>query len=475
MRLSLFWRTFALIGLLIAVSFAAWHQIYRVLEREPQASRFAWEIAAIVNLTRAALISSSGERRNALLIDLARNEGVRVFPLEPQDQVEPWPDLDVGLMAEAKLQELLGPRTIVAGRVNGERALWVSFEIEGDLYWLIADPKRLERQLGGNWLQITLIAVGLTLAGALLISRRVNRPLANLATAIDRLSRGESPARLAEDGPTEISTLNQRFNQLAGDLQAVEADREIVLAGVSHDIRTPLTRLRLEIEMSQLAAGAKDSMIEEIERIDQIVRQFIEFARPLELSVETVNIDQCVDGLLRGYARERDDGTVDARKRLERDLTWRGSPVVLQRILGNLIDNAIKYGRSPDDGCAHLDILGRRRGRVVELSIRDRGPGVPPESLERLLRPFARLDEAARGPVGGSGLGLAIVARLARRAGGSLVLDNALGGGLLARVTLKDQDPMPAESAPAAARSHGPRSPLPGPGAPDARSSSPSD
>ena len=88
-------------------------------------------------------------------MDLQRNEGVRVYPLEPQDQIEPWPDRQIGQMVEAKLKELLGPRTLVASKVNGEKALWISFDIEGDQYWLITDPKRLERQLGGNWLEVS--------------------------------------------------------------------------------------------------------------------------------------------------------------------------------------------------------------------------------------------------------------------------------------------------------------------------------
>ena len=205
---------------------------------------------------------------------------MRVYPLEPQDQIEPWPNRQIGQMVEAKLKELLGPRTLVASKVNGEKALWISFDIEGDQYWLITDPKRLERQLGGNWLEVSATAVLLALIGAILISRLVNRPLANLARSIEKLSRGERPQRLRESGPTEISELNRRFNQLAGDLHAMEADRAVVLAGVSHDIRTPLTRLRLEIELSRLDEASKESMVEEIDRIDSIVRQFIEFARP---------------------------------------------------------------------------------------------------------------------------------------------------------------------------------------------------
>jgi two-component system osmolarity sensor histidine kinase EnvZ len=409
-----------------------------VFEREPQTARFAWEIASIVNLTRAGLISAVGDRRRELLVDLARNEDVRVYPLEPQDQIEQWPDRQVGQLVEAKLKELLGPRTLVASKVNGEKALWISFDIEGDQYWLIADPKRLERQLGGNWVDVTATAVVLALIGAILISRLVNRPLANLARSIEQLSRGERPSRLRESGPTEISELNRHFNQLAGDLHAVEADRAVVLAGVSHDIRTPLTRLRLEIELSDLDEASKDSMVEEIDRIDSIVRQFIEYARPLELTIESVLVEPVAEHLVRAYSRERAEGMLQTQVLLESRLFWQGNATFLQRILANLLDNAIKYGKSPQDGVVRIDLLGRRRGRQLELVVRDQGPGVPTEALERLSRPFARLD-AERGGVGGSGLGLAVVSRLARRAGGELVLENAPAGGLLARVTLQDQ------------------------------------
>ena len=224
-----------------------------------------------------------------------------------------------------------------------------------------------------------------------------------------------------------------------------------MLAGVSHDIRTPLTRLRLEIELSELDEASKASMVEEIERIDSIVRQFIEFARPPELTVEKVEFDAVIERLSRAYARERSDGLLQLQTRLESGLTWQGNTIIVQRILANLLENAMKYGRSQNDGIVRIDLLGRRRGKQVELVVRDQGPGVPDEALERLARPFARLD-AERGGVGGSGLGLAVVSRLARRAGGALKLENTPAGGLLARVTLDDQGAHAPPDAASAAR-----------------------
>lgn len=434
LRLSLFWRTFALIGLLIAVSLAAWYQLYRVFEREPQTARFAWEMASIVNLTRAGLVSAAGNRRFELLTDLARNEGVRVYPLEPQDQIEPWPDRVVGELIELKLKEVLGPQTLVASRVNGEQALWISFDLAGDEYWLIVDPQRLERQLGGSWLEVMLIGIGLAIIGALLISRLVNRPLSNLAQAIDRVSRGRTPRVLPESGPTEISELNRRFNRLASELQSVEDDRAVVLAGISHDIRTPLTRLGLEIEMSGLSDPEKSSMREEIERIDAIVKQFVDYARPTEVVSEPVDLAPLIDQQRRHFSRELDDGQLVLECTITPGLIWHGDATLLSRVLTNLIDNAVKYGH-PGHQATRVEIYAKRQGRSIEIIVRDHGPGVPPEAIGRLLRPFARLDSSRAG-VGGSGLGLAIVLRLARRAGGDLQLANAVDGGLMARLTL---------------------------------------
>ena len=442
MRLSLFWRTFALISLLLAISLGAWYQLYRAFEQPPQASRFAWEMASAINLARTALTHAEpGAKRDALLREFARNKGLRVYPFKESDRIERWPDRRVGAEIEAQLARRLGHQAMLASRVNGVYALWVRFDIGSDHYWLIAEPERLEFPATGSWTQMLATGIGVLLAmiGALLISRLVNRPLANLARSIDRLSRGEPPPRLSETGPPEIAMLNRRFNELAGELQAMDADRAIVLAGVSHDVRTPLTRLRLEVEMSTLSEDAQASMIEEIERIDSIVHQFVEFASPLERTVEMVDINDVFSQFLRLYSRERAAGLLSVFKRVEHGLNWHGNPVLLERILSNVFENAIKYAATPGERNVRIDVIGRRHEKGVELIFRDHGPGVPEAALTKLARPFARLD-TERSSIGGSGLGLAIVARLARRTRGGMIIENASGGGLKIRVVLRDLD-----------------------------------
>lgn len=440
MRLSLFWRTFALIALVVAASLLAWLQLFRAAELQPRAERFASEIAAIVNLTRAGLLSTTGERRLDLLLDLARDEGIRVLPAEPSDRARSWPDARFGAAFEAKLRERLGPETRVAATVNEHEGLWIGFEIEGDPYWMLLDPARMSRQAQRNWLGWIGIAAALATAGALVISRVVNRPLARLAQGIDRLSRGEPPPRLGERAPTELAAVNRRFNRLADDLVALEQDRAEALAGISHDIRTPLTRLRMEIEMSPVDDATRQSMAEEIDRIDAIVRQFVEFARPAQGSTEpgvgTVDVATVVDAVLDGFRHGPDGARLQLQAELPDGLAWRGAASPLERIVANLVENARRYGADPS-GTARVDVAARRAGRGIELTVRDHGAGVPADQLERLTRPFTRLDPE-RNRHGGSGLGLAIVTRLARRHGGDLRLSLPEGGGLLATVTLAD-------------------------------------
>jgi two-component system osmolarity sensor histidine kinase EnvZ len=436
-RLSLFWRTFALIAVVVAASLLAWLQLFRAAELQPRAERFAWEIASVVNLTRAGLVSAFGERRLELLADLARDEGIRVLPVEPAEAIAPWPERAFGELIEAKLRELLGPRTRLAGSVNGAAGLWIQFEIDDDPYWMLLDPARLERSANRNWLGWFGIALALAMAGALVISRVVNRPLADLAAAIDRLSRGESPPPLREAAPTELAEVNRRFNRMANDLVALEQDRAEALAGISHDIRTPLTRLRMEIEMSPVDAATRDSMADEIERIDAIVRQFVEFARPVSAaSMRPVDVAGTVRDVSAGFRNGPDAIRLTIAESIAPATVWHGDPTALERILENLLENARRYGTAAD-GTIRIEIGGRRSGRGIELTVRDQGPGVPVVELQRLLRPFTRLD-TERNRHGGSGLGLAIVTRIARRHAGDLRLERPPGGGLLARVTLAD-------------------------------------
>lgn len=455
MQLSLFWRTFLMIGALIVASVLSALQFVRIFDRSPPDQQLAWEITSVINLTRVALVNTRAENRPALLASLALEEGIRVTPLEPGDRVQgivsAFPgDQGFSDAVQARLRHLLGADTRMAAQVNDEDGLWISFDIDGDPYWLVLNRERFERQIGPNWLLIGLVSLALSVIGAILISRLVNRPLARLAGALAKVSRGLQPDVLPERAPTEIAQVNQRFNRMANDLAAIESDRAVALAGISHDVRTPLARLRMEIELSRLPEAEKDSMSAEIERIDQIVGKFLDYARSGQSELEQANFTEVdVRELIRS-ASDRlmtaaDDILVETKISAGAELKWFGDALDLQRILTNILENARRYGRTSNQDrtmviislkpLASERLLRSGSAGGIELSIRDRGPGVEAAQLQKLLRPFSRADEA-RSYEGGTGLGLTIVDRLARRYLGHCELLNANDGGLIVNVTL---------------------------------------
>lgn len=453
MPISLFWRTFLMIGALIVVSVLAALQLARMFDRSPPEQQLAWEITSIINLTRVALVNTPSDKRPILLGELAREEGVLVTPLETTDEIEPVTrNASFSDAVQSRLRPLLGYDTRLAARVNGEPGLWVSFDIDGDPYWLVLKQERFERQIGPDWLLIGLLTVAMSAIGALVISRFVNRPLARLAGALERVSRGEQPETLPEGVTSEIAQVNLRFNRMASELASIESDRAVALAGISHDIRTPLSRLRMEIELSPLPDSDKDSMSSEIERINQIVGKFLDYARSGQSEQGPRDVQELRAGtIVQEICDRMNASATDVRIRYSGDpaerLLWRGDPIDLERILSNLIENARRYGRGAD-GIAEVDVrlqvwsservlAGRlsRGARGIVLAVRDHGPGVDAGQLGRLMRPFSRADDA-RSYEGGSGLGLTIVDRTARRYLGHCEIANASDGGFIVSVYL---------------------------------------
>ncbi|HTH78479.1 MAG TPA: two-component sensor histidine kinase, partial [Ramlibacter sp.] len=192
--LSLFWRTFFLLSLLLVGSIVAWLQTFRALEFEPRTVQTAQQVATLVNLTRAALNHSDAIARVSLIKTVSDQEGVRIVPREPTDRYATFVsgDLDERVMEE--LITRLGPGTVVAASVNGERGLWIGFKIDQDGYWMLLDRSRLAAVGGRTWLIWLITAAGLSLAGAAVIARLINRPLKQLSFAASRVRDGDFDA-----------------------------------------------------------------------------------------------------------------------------------------------------------------------------------------------------------------------------------------------------------------------------------------
>ncbi len=433
--LSLFWRTFFLLALLLIGSVMAWLQTLRALEFEPRAIQTAQQIASLVNLSRAALIHADSIARVSLIKTMTEQEGVRILPREPSDTFEPFDSDGLSQRITTELVARLGPGTQLANSVNHQEGLWVGFVIDGDNYWMRTDRERFNRTGGRTWLIWLLAAAALSLVGAALIARRINRPLKQLSFAASRVREGDFDASTLDEtvATSEIRAVNIGFNRMTEKLAKIDQDRAIMLAGISHDLRTPLARLRLETELSVSDVEARANMAADISQLDAIIGKFLEYARPGKLPLDSVALKEVIDSCLFSV-RNRSDMRITLD--LENDLNVLADGVELVRVISNLIENASRYGKSVDTGIAELEIAARTRDKWVLLRVRDHGLGVPTEQLPDLTKPFYR-GEAARTAANGAGLGLAIVESTVARMGGTFTLNNASSGGLVANIKLR--------------------------------------
>lgn len=429
---TLLWRIFLLVAVLMLASVAVWSAIFSHFDQASRGRQTAQTVVSIINLTRTALLNADPALRKDLLLDLATLEGIRIYPAEDDDKTTPLDDTAVlrRVIEDVRLQ--LGADTRFASSWEGLAGFWVSFRIKGDdpadnaEFWVMLPSERVMRPHALEWMWWGAAALCLAMLGAYMIVSRLNRPLKAMAAAARTVGRGEMPPRLSESGPAELADLAHAFNQMSHDLQQLDADRALILAGVSHDLRTPLARLRLGVEMCGADPADVDAMVSDIEDMDRIIGQFLEFSRvdggetlaPLDLAA-------LADELSAVYARRGFPLTV----RSSGSSLVTARPQALRRAVTNLIENAINYtGAAPE-----LE-TGSTGGRPF-IRVLDRGPGIPASETERVKRPFTRL-ESARSNTKGSGLGLAIVDRIVRGQHGEFRLGPREGGGLDASILL---------------------------------------
>jgi len=437
-KLSLFWRTFILLALLIFFSSVAWLQMFKTQEYEPRILRNAHQIATVVNLTKTALKNSDEIARLALITVLADEEDVSIQLREPTDRIVDFTDSSMDSRLVDEMIKRLGPGTVVASSVNDEEGLWIGFAIERDSYWLQMDPSRLKPLGGTAWLIWLSITTSLSLLGAAVMAGLINRPLKRLSYAASRVREGHFHGAALDEGAatSEIREVNIGFNRMAERLAKIEAERALMLAGISHDLRTPLARLRLETELSVSDPQTCELMVADIEQLDDIIDQFLDYARPESTELGPVLLTGVISRCITPW---RNNTRLQISVDVSEDLQIQAEPVELGRVLSNLLENARRYGQSPADGITRVEIVARVHEGWVLLRVRDQGPGVSVETLKNLTQPFFRGD-SARTSATGSGLGLAIVERAVQRMGGTFSVFNNSAGGLMALMKFRQAD-----------------------------------
>ncbi len=433
--LNLFWRTFFLLALLLVGSVLAWMQTLRAFEFEPRALHTAQQLASLVNLSRTALQSADPIARLTLLKTMADQEGLRIQPREPGDRFTALERSDLGERLAEQLTHRLGPGTVIAASVNGQEGLWIGFTINDDANWLRIDSSRLSPAGGKTWLVWLATATVLSLVGAAVIAGLINQPLKQISNATSRLHQGDFAASHLDEGvaTSEIREVNIGFNRMAQRLAKLEQDRAVMIAGISHDLRTPLARLRLETEMSVTDDVAREHMVADIVQLDAIIDKFLDYARPEHVTLTPVNLHAVVASCV--YAVQ-DHRELQITMHVPEDLMVMADEVELARVISNLLENARRYGKTPDTDVTRVDVAAKARENWVLIKIRDRGKGVPPEQLASLTKPFFRGD-TARTAAAGAGLGLSIVDKTVQRMGGLFALANSSSGGLAAHIQLE--------------------------------------
>jgi two-component system, OmpR family, osmolarity sensor histidine kinase EnvZ len=432
LKLGLFARTFLLLALLMLASLAAWLHVFWTLEREPRATQIADQLVRAVQLTQATDHFMAPAQRAQWLNAIETHTDFKRLHAEQTQTLTPLPDNADWRAVNAIVTAKLGEHTRLAASspFNGE--VWIHMM---DNQWLGVQVHPINQTTGPEWVSWIAAAALLSMMGAAVAVGYLNSPLSRLSRVAQQLSKGQTPDALPETGPQEIQHLNASFNRMVSQLQQAEADRNLMLAGISHDLRTPLARMRLEVEMSPMSDEQRRAIDQDLSQVDQTIGQLLQYAKPAnELPASAVNLLDVIQNVIRQtqatLANTQDHLRFSARTQayclIDRE--------DFSRCVTNLLENARRYGRSAQ-GTACIEIAVQSRCDRLHVDVRDRGPGIASHDIDRLLRPFSR-GEAARTGGAGCGLGLAIVERLLAHAGGRLRLLPREAGGLIARMDL---------------------------------------
>jgi signal transduction histidine kinase len=281
-----------------------------------------------------------------------------------------------------------------------------------------------------SWLPVVLlIQLAVLLLCTWLAVKTAIRPLTRLAQAVDHLDPNAPGPHLDETGPREVVYAAVAFNAMQARIATYLKERMQLLAAISHDLQTPITRMKLRVEFMDTSAE-KDKLWSDLDAMEHLVREGVAYARSVDGSTEAscrVNLDAFLDSLVFDY---QDSGQqVDLGAKNGAVIETR--PHALRRVLVNLVDNALKFA-----GAAQLEVCSGA-GHTTLIRVLDNGPGIPAEELEEVLKPFYRVETSRNRSTGGTGLGLAIAQQLAQAIGGTLTLSNRDGGGLCAQIELR--------------------------------------
>jgi len=419
---SAFGQTVLLIGVLLLINQVVSYISMAVYILQPNSQQINQLLAKQI---RAVLIDVDDPMvRSAMADAFQRETGIGVYREKRALQL----GLKSAIHYPFKSKEmslLLGGPAEVRISQGDEYLFWIK-PPQAPNWWVKIPLLGLEEENFSPLVVVLIILGVLSVAGGWLFVRQLNRPLKSLQSAAEDVGRGDVPEPLLERGTTEIVAVTQAFNHMSKGIMQLEEDRNLLMAGISHDLRTPLTRIRLATEMmSQQDEFLKEGIESDIDDMNNIIDQFIDYIRhDSKDKAELGDLNVLLQEVLQ--TETPTDRNVDYKSTQMPEIPLRY--VAMKRVAANLIQNALRYSEGSISVSAGVD------EKVVFFAVNDDGPGIPEADMERLFQPFTQGDKARGGE--GSGLGLAIIKRIVDSHGGRVILANRSEGGLQAKVVL---------------------------------------
>ena len=360
-------------------------KIFDYFEREPRAKSMAQEIITIVKFTKASIEAAATNKRIRLLSQLSGMGDVRIYPAYYFEPLKDIPNDPFLQLVAKKITRALPQGTMITVNHYDIPGIWVSFEIDNDLFWIVIPRNIIDRPFPLHWIGWGLIILGLAIAAAYFVTQRISRPLNRLIDGVDKIRFGQAIKRLPSDSVTEFNAVSEAFNEMSDNLDKINKNRRFLLASVSHDIRTPLTRLRLASEMlPEKSKETKESMEQDISEINEIINQFLDFARGFDDEpITSVNLGQLLKETQLKHQRaghnfklRKTNKKADIPKKLFVDLRV----LAFKRCLDNLINNAFFYTKGD------VKVIAILHEESFSISIIDEGPGIPEDKKKTSTR-----------------------------------------------------------------------------------------
>lgn len=430
---TLFWRSFLIVLIPVVLLQGAVALVFIERHIDNYSRRLSIAVSGDISYLLDVLSRIDDEAVKAALIARARED--MEITLEPKGTEAPAPVVDGvhGGQAAAALHLALHERLRVPAEVHERLELgryFVRLATTNGVVELNVARKRLQNPTTYLFFVWMVGAAILVTSIAVIFLRNQLRPISRLARAAEAFGKGRTIGRLKPSGAAEVRQATAAFIEMQERITRQIAQRTEMLAGVSHDLRAPLTRMRLELALLASSNPALEADVRALEadvlEMERMIEEYLAFSRGQggESPVE-VDLAVLLDDIVAGAARQGAEVALET----ERPLAVTLRPGAIKRCITNLVDNAVRYGSA-------VRVAAKRRGAAVEIAVEDDGPGIPANERERVFRPFVRLDAARNPNRGGTGLGLTIARDIARGHGGELTLSEAVGGGVRAVLRL---------------------------------------